>query len=122
MQTNTLRVGTVEEVLKRWEECILSREKSSPLAACWYSELGELNKLVHLWPYADMAERYRIRVEASKDPNWTPSYGKFLVKMENKILMPQTSHTCDNNLNKAIPTPPRVREYQLVVGELHEPV
>ncbi|MCZ6867458.1 MAG: NIPSNAP family protein [Dehalococcoidia bacterium] len=88
MRTYTFRVGTMGEVLKRWGECVPHREKFSPLAACWYSELGELNKFVHIWPYKDLAERDRIRAEAVKDPHWPPPTREFMVKMENKILIP----------------------------------
>jgi hypothetical protein len=88
MRTYTYRVGAMAEVLKRWGECIAYREKYSPLAACWYSELGDLNKFVHIWPYKDLAERDRIRAAALKDSHWPPPTREFLVRMENKILVP----------------------------------
>ena len=88
MRTYIYQAGTMGEVLKRWAESVPHREKYSPLAGCWYSELGELNKFVHLWPYKDLAERDRIRAEAAKDPHWPPATLEFLVTMENKILIP----------------------------------
>lgn len=80
--------GKMSEVLKRWGEAIADREKLSPLAACWYSELGGLNKFVHVWPYKDMGERARIRTESQKLPNWPPPTREFLVSQSNKILIP----------------------------------
>ena len=88
MRIYTYTPGSMQEVLKRWAEVIPYREKFSPLAACWYSELGKLNRLFHLWPYKDLAERDRIRAEVSKDPHWPPQTPEFLLYMENKLLIP----------------------------------
>ena len=88
MRIYTYTPGSMPEVLKRWAEVIPYREKFSPLAACWYSELGKLNRLFHLWPYKDLAERDRIRAEVSKDPHWPPQTPELLLYMENKLLIP----------------------------------
>ena len=84
----TYQIGTIPEVIKRWSESIPHREKFSPLAACWYSDIGGLNKWYHLWPYKDLADRDRVRAEASKDPHWPPQTREFLVSQENKLLIP----------------------------------
>lgn len=89
MRTYTLRPGTIGEVLKRWEEAIPHREKYSPLAACWFGgEFGGLNKFIHVWPYADLGERSRIRQEASAAPHWPPQTNDFIMRQEVKILVP----------------------------------
>jgi hypothetical protein len=38
--------------------------QGSPLF--WYTEIGSLNEVIHIWPYEDMLERTRIRAEAVK--------------------------------------------------------
>jgi hypothetical protein len=90
MRSYTYQPGTIPDVVKRWAECIPYREEYSPLAAGMYSELGGLNKWVHIWPYKDLNERNKIRAEASKSDHWPP--GKLgalpLVRQENKILVP----------------------------------
>ncbi len=88
MRIYTYRIGAMPEVLRRWAEAIPHREKYSPLAACWYSEIGDLNRFFHVWPYESLAERDRIRAEAAQDPHWPAPTGEFLVSMENKILVP----------------------------------
>ena len=88
MRIYTYIPGSMQEVLKRWGEVIPYREQYSPLAACWYSELGTLNRLFHVWPYKDLAERDRIRAEVSKDPHWPPQTPEILLYMENKLLIP----------------------------------
>ena len=87
----TYKTGSMPEVIKRWAESVPYREKFSPLAACWYTELGGLNKWFHLWPYKDLAERDWIRAEALKEPHWPPPTREFLVHMENKLLVPAAS-------------------------------
>lgn len=88
MRIYTFQPGSMPQVLERWGESVPYREKFSPLAACWYTELGGLNKFFHVWPYADFAQRARIREAAMKDPHWPPRTREFLVRQENKILIP----------------------------------
>lgn len=88
MRMYIYRPGAMSEVLKRWGEAVPDREKLSPLAACWYSELGGLNKFVHVWAYKDMGERARIRTESQKLSNWPPPTREFLVSQSNKLLIP----------------------------------
>ncbi|HXH12725.1 MAG TPA: NIPSNAP family protein [Alphaproteobacteria bacterium] len=88
MRIYTYQPGAMSEVLKRWADSIVDREKLSPLAACWYSEIGGLNKFVHIWPYKDLEERARIRAESQKLPKWPPPTREFLMRQENKLLIP----------------------------------
>ena len=76
------------QVLERWAEAVPHREKYSPLAGCWYSELGALNRFFHLWPYKDLNERARIRAEANLDPPWPPGTRQWILRQESKILLP----------------------------------
>jgi hypothetical protein len=88
MRSYIYQPGAMSEVLKRWADSIVDREKLSPLAACWYSEIGGLNKFVHTWAYKDLAERAKIRTESQKLTNWPPQTREFLVSQQNKILIP----------------------------------
>ena len=53
----------------------------SPLAACWYTEFGGLNRFTHVWICKDLNERVRIRDESRQGSYWP-------VRQENKILIP----------------------------------
>jgi hypothetical protein len=88
MRSYMYRPGAMPEVLKRWADAVPQRVQLSPLAACWYSEIGGLNKFVHVWAYKDLAERSRIRAESMKLPAWPPKTLEFLVSQSNKILLP----------------------------------
>ncbi len=63
MRTYTYAPGDIPKVLEAWAKAVPAREKLSPLAACWTSELGGLNKFVHTWVYKDLGERAKVREE-----------------------------------------------------------
>ncbi len=87
MRTYTYEPGAIAKVLKAWEEVMPHREEYSPLAACWSTELGALNRFTHVWVYKDLNERERIRAESRQGGHWPPSSGVSPVRQENKILI-----------------------------------
>ena len=87
-RTYTLKVGGLPEVLKRFEEAYEHRKQFSELAAFWYTDIGPLNQIIHVWPYADLNERMRIRAESAKHPNWPPNHAQYLHTMESEIVIP----------------------------------
>ena len=88
MRSYMYQPGAMPEVLKRWTDAIPQRVQLSPLAACWYSEIGGLNKFVHVWAYKDMDERDRLRADSRKLTAWPPKTLEFLVSQSNKIVLP----------------------------------
>ena len=89
MRTYTYAPGDIPKVLEAWAKAVPAREELSPLAACWTSELGGLNKFTHIWVYKDLNERTRIRA-ASRAPGkaWPPQAGVRPIRQENKLLIP----------------------------------
>jgi hypothetical protein len=89
MRIYTYAPGDLPKVLDAWAKAVPQREELSPLAACWTSEIGELNRFVHIWPYKDVGERDRVRA-ASRAPgrNWPPQSGVRPIRQENKLLIP----------------------------------
>jgi hypothetical protein len=89
MRTYTYAAGDIPKVLAAWANAIEARERFSPLAACWTSELGGLNKFVHTWVYKDLAERARIREESLRPgTGWPAQSGVRPVRQTNKLLIP----------------------------------
>lgn len=88
MRTYDLKPTSLPEVLKRFGEAYHHRAKYSELAAFFYTEIGPLNQIVHIWPYENAEERARIRAEAMKDPNWPPDILEFIERMESEIFIP----------------------------------
>ena len=72
MRIYTYGQGDIPKVLDAWSGRIAERVKLSPLAGCWYSDIGGLNRLVHLWAYKSYDERARIRSEAVAKGVWPP--------------------------------------------------
>src|SRR5438105_15877471 len=89
MRTYTYGPGDIPKVLEAWAKVIESRERLSPLAACWTSELGGLNKFVQVGVYKDLAERARVREESrSSGSGWPAQSGVRPIRQENKLLIP----------------------------------
>jgi len=96
MRTYTHAAGHLSKLQQVWEKAVPERLKFSPLCAAWYSELGGLNKFVHIWPYPSLDARNATRDKAHAAGVWPPSAEKLglppysLVAQENKILMPSS--------------------------------
>lgn len=98
MRTYTYAAGELPVIRKTWENAIQVRLQFGPVCALWYSELGALNKFVHIWPYQSLNQRMEIRDKAQATGMWPP--GKKAVKeggrdynvvmQENKILVPSS--------------------------------
>ena len=87
MRIYTYKPGSINEAMKKWGDAIEYREKYSKLALGMYTDIGGLNKWMHVWPYADLQDRNETRAKSMQDPNWPPPTREFIVKQENKILI-----------------------------------
>ncbi len=64
--------------LDAFGEAYERRQKFSKLAAMFFTEIGPLNEVIHIWPYADTAERDKVRAEAVKAGVWPPKVTRLL--------------------------------------------
>ena len=87
-RTYTLFPRQLNEFMNRFGEALPKRLEFSPLAAFWYTEIGPLNQVIHVWPYEDAGERARIRAEAVASGCWPPKAGELIVDMQSEILEP----------------------------------
>lgn len=94
------------------------RAKYSEVAGFWYTDIGPLNQVVHIWPYESLEERLRIRAEAAADPNWPPDTAKFIVDMESEIYLP-TSFCPELQTGKLGPVY-EMRTYTVKFGDMPE--
>lgn len=90
IRSYTLAAGAIPGMIERWSAKIGERVKLSPLVGAWYSELGELNKWVHIWAYKDALERQRIRAEAIARGVWPPggAAAGAVIRQENMLVVP----------------------------------
>jgi hypothetical protein len=82
--------GAIPGVIERWSTKIGERVKLSPLVGAWYSEIGVLNKWVHIWAYKDANHRAQVRAEAVAKGIWPPGSAAagVLLKQENMLVVP----------------------------------
>ena len=96
MRTYTYEPGELPAIMDVWKEAMPARLEYGPVTALWYSELGALNKFVHIWPYKTLDQRAEIRAKTHAAGLWPPSEvaerrtGRSykLLALENKILIP----------------------------------
>ena len=88
MRIYVYKPGDMPKVLDAWSLAIEEREKHSPLVGCWHSDVGELNKFIHLWAYESYEHRSNIRSKTKELGIWPPKGSPGPIKQETKILLP----------------------------------
>jgi hypothetical protein len=88
MRTFDLKPGMGPEFAARYAAALPQRTKISPLGAFWSTEIGPLNQVVVVWPYADMAEREHARAEAATAGIWPPPVAELVLREDTWILNP----------------------------------
>ncbi|HXH03545.1 MAG TPA: NIPSNAP family protein [Candidatus Competibacteraceae bacterium] len=93
MRTYRLKTGALPEYLRLVEEegIALQRQYLGELVGYFFSEIGPLNQIVHIWAYPSLDEREARRVALASDPAWqrfAPKIQALIEEMESKILKP----------------------------------
>ncbi len=94
MRTYTLRPGAGPGVAKNAGEIgrDIRGDDYGKLEGYWLTEIGPLNQVMHLWSYAGLDERQRLRGELSKNERWTKEYlpliRKHLIRQDIRLLDP----------------------------------
>lgn|SRR5574337_663718 len=91
LRSYRLHPGKVAEWLDQFKAGLAARQRYSKPVAVWSSELGELNRVVHLWQYESLGHRAKVRQAAMADPAWKETVGRLgplMQVMESKILIP----------------------------------
>ena len=87
-RTYQISTGSLNNVLDKFREKINERNKISKIGAFWYTEIGPLNEIIHVWPYYDMEHRNRSREQAIKEKVWPPDSAKYMVSMNTEFWKP----------------------------------
>ena len=88
MRTYVLKPGATNQFVERFAEGLTARLQFSKLLGLWLSEVGGLNRVVHVWPYESFEDREKIGAEARKTGKWPPKTQEFIITQENKIIQP----------------------------------
>ena len=72
IRTYKIRTGAVPAYLKLVEEegIALQKEHLGELVGYFFSEIGPLNQIVHMWAYEDLNDRAKRRAELQAHPDW----------------------------------------------------
>ncbi|MGF6919552.1 NIPSNAP family protein [Paraburkholderia sp. 40] len=93
IRTYKIRTGAVRAYLKLVEEEGIELQKRylGELVGYFFSEIGPLNQIIHMWAYPSLDEREARRQRLAEDPAWqafTPKIQALMETMESKIMKP----------------------------------
>lgn len=93
IRTYRLKNGAIPEYLKVVEEEGIAIQKShlGHLVGYFYSEVGPINEIVHIWAFASLDERQERRAALMADPAWRaflPKIRDLIEVADNKIMKP----------------------------------
>jgi len=86
-----LYAGAVPKWAERFQKGLSTRLQFSKPFGIWFSDIGELNCVVHLWPYRSLAHRAEVRDAGVQNEVWATTVTEtmpLIQKMESKILTP----------------------------------
>ncbi len=106
LRTYTLKPGTLPDMVKA--ASTVSRDirgnDFGKLEGYWFTEIGPLNQVMHLWSYASYDERTRLRGELAKNPRWGSEYLPLIrpllmrqdIRLLNALIAPVAPATTGN--------------------------
>lgn len=93
MRTYTLQPGGHAQWLEIYDK--EGRETQTEIlghmVGYYYTDIGPLNQIVHMWAYEDLKERSERRAKMAAHPKWQamiPKVRPLIVDQESKILVP----------------------------------
>lgn len=92
-RTYTIKPGAMAQYVKNYEELGLpvQLEVLENLVGFFTTEVGGLNRVVHIWGYKDLDDRAERRKRLAEHPGW-PAYLdanlSLIEAQENRVLVP----------------------------------
>jgi hypothetical protein len=91
----TCRPNRMQDFMRLYEEVGLPMQRRylGEPHGFYYTHIGDLNRVVHLWKYDSLADREARRDAMEADPNWhvyrrTVIETDYLLDMKNQIVKP----------------------------------
>jgi len=91
MRTYLLKPGNLLEWEANWRRGLECRRQFCEPVGAWFSQLGKLNYVHHMWNYPDLETRKKTREQAWKVDGWAETvYNtvRLIERMEANILLP----------------------------------
>ena len=86
IRTYTIKVGTVQEYYEKFHEAFDERQKLSRMIGIFNTEIGDLNRVMHIWEYDNAGHREETRAKSLTFDWWPPPIGELLVSQTTKIV------------------------------------
>ena len=93
MRTYKIRPGELQNFIKIYDEEI--RERHTKILGnqigFFYTEIGDINEVVHLYGYESYEDRQARRITLSKQPEFISYLNKvknIIIEMQNKLMIP----------------------------------
>ena len=89
VRTYRLQPRGVPKFMEIFGEAYENRKRLSPLSAFFYTEIGPLNQVIHIWPYDDANDREEKRKQSEDTQySWPPKVSHLIEHMQTEIFMP----------------------------------
>ncbi len=86
MRTYRLTVGGVEEFEENFSKVIDKRNELSPIMGFFHTEVGDLNRVRHIWQYESMDHRAEVRAKTVSMDWWPPPNGHLILEQESAVM------------------------------------
>ncbi len=87
MRTYKLKIGKAAEFLNNFQPLFEKRQKISRLLGMFFADIGDLNRVMHIWEFEDAKHRDEVRAEAMKESWWPPKSADIILEQSNKLLV-----------------------------------
>lgn len=76
LRTYTVKPGSLGDMVKAAATVAhdIRGDNFGKLEGYWFTDIGPLNQVIHLWSYKDFNERARLRGELAENSRWTGEY------------------------------------------------
>jgi len=94
LRTYTLKPGRLLEWEQEWHRGLEARRKFVQPIGAWFSQLGDLNVVHHMWAYPNLQVRKKMREAAWQVDGWAQTVVntvRLVDKMECQILRPMST-------------------------------
>ena len=120
VRTYQLKPRSVPEFIDTFGRALPVREKVSKLSGFFYTEIGPLNEVIHVWPFKDLGDRERKRAlfPPEKKLGWPPKVAHLAETMNSEIFVPApfSPTMAEGSLGPIF----EWREYQILPGMMPE--
>lgn len=91
LRTYTLHPGNLLEWEQHWRRGLEARKNVMEGVGAWFTQVGSLNTVHHLWQFGDLRERQLAREASWSKKGWSETVHKtvpLIGKMQSRILVP----------------------------------